>query len=371
MPPGKVTVIPHGVLAPASGDDGLPAELAAVEGPVALFFGLLRPVQGPRRPARGLARHRGRGAVGRRHAADGHGRAQGVGAARRALRRALRPGRPGRGALPPRRPGRPAVPRDRPVRRAVHRARRRDAARPERGRRLPRDRGRRGGGARPARRRGGAADDARAAARRPRGPRAPGRGRRAARPRSATGGTPSRGGISTSMRGSRGERVAGDEPRVVGRARADPRRQRPSTTSRRSWPAPRSSTPSRSTRSAPSTASRSSIPSATSASTRSRGPAGARTSRGLDFSAPAVEAARALADRAGLDAEFVQADVYDAVAALGAPPLRRRLHRPRGAQLAAGRRALGAGHGRPRRPRWSLLPLRDAPLRRTCSPTTR
>jgi len=38
---------------------------------------------------------------------------------------------------------------------------------------------------------------------------------------------------------------------------------------------------------------------------------------GLDFSAPAVEAARALADRAGLDAEFVQADVYDAGAALG------------------------------------------------------
>ena len=38
----------------------------------------------------------------------------------------------GRGALPPRRPRRAAVPRDRPVRRAVHRARRRDAARPER-----------------------------------------------------------------------------------------------------------------------------------------------------------------------------------------------------------------------------------------------
>jgi glycosyltransferase involved in cell wall biosynthesis len=45
VPPAKVTVIPHGVLHPA-GDDGLPAELAAVEGPVALFFGLLRPYKG-------------------------------------------------------------------------------------------------------------------------------------------------------------------------------------------------------------------------------------------------------------------------------------------------------------------------------------
>jgi len=43
---------------------------------------------------------------------------------------------------------------------------------------------------------------------------------------------------------------------------------------------------------------------------------GARVT-GLDFSAPAIEAARALADRAGLAAEFVQADLYDAVAALG------------------------------------------------------
>jgi glycosyltransferase involved in cell wall biosynthesis len=41
----KLHVIPHGVLRPA-GDDGLPAELAAIEGPVALFFGLLRPYKG-------------------------------------------------------------------------------------------------------------------------------------------------------------------------------------------------------------------------------------------------------------------------------------------------------------------------------------
>lgn len=38
---------------------------------------------------------------------------------------------------------------------------------------------------------------------------------------------------------------------------------------------------------------------------------------GLDFSQPAVEQARELAARAGLDAEFVQSDVYDAVKALG------------------------------------------------------
>jgi SAM-dependent methyltransferase len=38
---------------------------------------------------------------------------------------------------------------------------------------------------------------------------------------------------------------------------------------------------------------------------------------GLDFSAPAIEAARDLAGRASLDAEFVHADLYDAPEALG------------------------------------------------------
>lgn len=42
---------------------------------------------------------------------------------------------------------------------------------------------------------------------------------------------------------------------------------------------------------------------------------GARVT-GLDFSAPAVEQARALADACGIDAEFVHADVYDAPEAL-------------------------------------------------------
>jgi SAM-dependent methyltransferase len=43
---------------------------------------------------------------------------------------------------------------------------------------------------------------------------------------------------------------------------------------------------------------------------------GARVT-GVDFSGPAVEAARALAAEVGIDAEFVAADVYDAVGALG------------------------------------------------------
>jgi SAM-dependent methyltransferase len=44
---------------------------------------------------------------------------------------------------------------------------------------------------------------------------------------------------------------------------------------------------------------------------------GARSVVGLDFSPSAVEAARALADRVGADVTFVEADVHDAVDALG------------------------------------------------------
>jgi SAM-dependent methyltransferase len=42
------------------------------------------------------------------------------------------------------------------------------------------------------------------------------------------------------------------------------------------------------------------------------------TMTGLDFSAPAVEQARTLAQRTGSDTEFVRSDVYDAVDVLGA-----------------------------------------------------
>src|SRR3712207_1397767 len=38
---------------------------------------------------------------------------------------------------------------------------------------------------------------------------------------------------------------------------------------------------------------------------------------GLDFSAPAIEEARRLAGELGLDAEFVQSDLYDAPGSLG------------------------------------------------------
>jgi len=45
---------------------------------------------------------------------------------------------------------------------------------------------------------------------------------------------------------------------------------------------------------------------------------GARSTTGLDFSPAALEAARKLAQRAGADVEFVEADLYAAVEALGA-----------------------------------------------------
>src|SRR6476620_9438050 len=44
---------------------------------------------------------------------------------------------------------------------------------------------------------------------------------------------------------------------------------------------------------------------------------GPRSTTGLDFSPAALEAARALAHRVGADVRFVEADVYDAVGALG------------------------------------------------------
>ena len=72
--PARVHVIPHGAfthLTDVADPAPLPPELAAVERPVVLLFGLAAPLQGPRRAARGLARDRRRRAVGRRAAADG------------------------------------------------------------------------------------------------------------------------------------------------------------------------------------------------------------------------------------------------------------------------------------------------------------
>ena len=65
----------------------LPAELAAVRRAGRAVLRPAAPLQGPRRAARGLARHRGRRAVDRRHAADGHRAAARRRAAGRALRR--------------------------------------------------------------------------------------------------------------------------------------------------------------------------------------------------------------------------------------------------------------------------------------------
>ena len=83
---------------------------------------------------------------------------------------------------------------------------------------------------------------------------------------------------------------------------------------RRPGPCGRSS----SRRSATSPASGSPTSSATSASTRSPGRGAGASVVGLDFSAPAVEAANELAAETGLDGRFVQADLYDAREALGA-----------------------------------------------------
>ena len=69
---------------------------------------------------------------------------------------------------------------------------------------------------------------------------------------------------------------------------------------------------------------------------------GARVT-GLDFSAPAIEAARAVAADTGLDAEFVVAEPLRRPCRARWPALRRRLHRPRRAQLAAGHPAAGRG----------------------------
>ena len=123
-----------------------------VEGPVVLFFGLLRPykgldvlleawrgINGAELWVVGMPRM-DLGAAARRRAAGG------------ALRRALRGRRRDPGALPPRGPRRPALPRDRPVRRAFTALAFGRAAAAQRRRRLPRDRRGRRRRARPPRR---------------------------------------------------------------------------------------------------------------------------------------------------------------------------------------------------------------------------
>jgi glycosyltransferase involved in cell wall biosynthesis len=154
--PALVHVIPHGAFThlPALADPRpLPADLAGVEGPVVLFFGLLRPYKGL-----DVLLEAWRGIDGAELWIAGAPRGVDV-AALRAAAPAERPLRPALHrrprdprAVPPRRPRRPAVPRDRPVRRPVHRARLRQPDPRLRRRRLPRGRRPRRGRPRPARR---------------------------------------------------------------------------------------------------------------------------------------------------------------------------------------------------------------------------
>ena len=82
--------------------------------------------------------------------------------------------------------------------------------------------------------------------------------------------------------------------------------------------------------------------SATSASTRSPGRGAGASVVGLDFSAPAVEARDRARGGDRARRRFVDADVYDAARGARRRALRRRLHRPRRAQLAPRPAALGA-----------------------------
>ena len=128
LDPARVRVIPHGAfdyLTRLPEEKPLPAELRGAEGPVILFFGLLRPYKGIEILLEAFRRGRGRRALDRRQPADGR-RAAAPSSPREAagprpLRHPLRRRRRDPGDLPPRRPRRPALPRRRALRRPLHR----------------------------------------------------------------------------------------------------------------------------------------------------------------------------------------------------------------------------------------------------------
>ena len=94
---------------------------------------------------------------------------------------------------------------------------------------------------------------------------------------------------------------------------------------------------------------------------------------GLDLSPVSLEQARRLATDAGADVDYVEADTYSAPQALGGPHLRPRLHRHRGAVLAARHRPVGRRRRRPARARRPAVrprgPPDDVGRRRDASPT--
>ena len=153
----RVRVIPHGAfdyLTRLPDAVPLPDELAAVEGPVILCFGLIRPYKGVDvlleafRSVEGaelwvVGRPLGVSLDALRELAS---RAPGTGALRPQVRARPRAA----GLLPPRRPGGPSAPRRRAVRRSVRGARLRQADRDERRRRIRGGGGARRGAPRPA-----------------------------------------------------------------------------------------------------------------------------------------------------------------------------------------------------------------------------
>ena len=248
--PAKVTVIPHGVLAP-SGRRRRCRRARRRRGARRAVLRPPAPVQGPRRAARRLARIEGAElwVVGMPRMDTAALRASAPPGVRfverfvagRAVAALFQ--RADLAVLPYRRSTSPAC---------FHRARRRDVRCPERRRRFPRGRGRRGRRARPARRRRGAARRLCAAARRSGCPRAP-RRRGAARGGGALRLGRDRRRISSSMRARGMSEWRETNPRWWDE-HVPIHVDSGSTTSRRSWRAARRSAPSRSTSSATSTA---------------------------------------------------------------------------------------------------------------------